>query len=176
MRFSKIASKTTYHKCLRELSNWKYIDYSPSHSQYRGSKISLSNFWTTVGQPVDKQWTSTGQPLVSNTNIYKHNSDENENIGKGRTPKIFLEVFDFLKSSDCAKNISSEKLKKEAQKFFNHYSANGWKIGGKTPMEYWKPAAENWLLKSAEFEKNDTNTKTSDHLHTKKSKNYNQPL
>lgn len=179
MRFAKIASKTTYHKCLRELNSWGYIDYFPSHSQFRGSKISLSNFWTTHGQQMDKQWTNGGQPLAHKYKHYSNNKKYEENIRKAHTPKNFMEVFDFLKSSRIAKNISQEKLKTEAQKFFNHYSANGWRIGGRTPMENWKPAAENWILKAEEFNpgKNSSPpTKSGDHLHIEKSKNYHQPL
>lgn len=32
----------------------------------------------------------------------------------------------------------------EAQKYFDHYTANGWKVG-KNPMKDWKAAARNWL-------------------------------
>ena len=34
---------------------------------------------------------------------------------------------------------------KEAEKFFDHFEANGWKVGGKTPMKDWKAAARNWM-------------------------------
>ncbi|HET8839724.1 MAG TPA: hypothetical protein VFM82_12110 [Flavobacteriaceae bacterium] len=179
MRFSKIASKTTYHKCLRELDKWMYIHYFPSHSQYRGSKISLPNFWTTDGQPLDKQWTSGGQPLVHK---YKHDTNNNKheiNIKRDRAPKNYFEIFGFLKNLGCLKNFSEEKLKIEARKFFNHYEANGWKIGGKTPMENWKPVAENWILKVEDFKPRKTTIQKNnpeDHLHTERSKNYNQPL
>tara|TARA_R110000737_G_scaffold271423_2_gene278492 strand:- start:1033 stop:1824 length:792 start_codon:yes stop_codon:yes gene_type:complete len=32
----------------------------------------------------------------------------------------------------------------EAEKFFNYYESNGWKVG-KNPMKNWKAAAANWL-------------------------------
>lgn len=179
MKISKIGSKGTYHKCLKELHHWKYIHYSPSYNPYKGSKINLFDFGTSTGQVSDGHRTSSEQALVPNTTIYKQNRNKNENIGKGLPPKNFLEVFDFLKKEECAKSIKQEKLKKEAQKFFNHYSANGWKIGGKTPMENWMPAAENWLLKAEEFEnKSDGNQKNGrkDNLHISKSKDYHQPL
>lgn len=38
----------------------------------------------------------------------------------------------------------------EANKFFNHYSSNGWKIGGKTPMKDWKAKARNWMIERGE--------------------------
>ena len=34
--------------------------------------------------------------------------------------------------------------KREAEKFCDHFSSNGWKVGGKTPMKDWKAALRNW--------------------------------
>jgi len=41
----------------------------------------------------------------------------------------------------------------EATKFFDHYTANGWKVGGKgrlTPMKNWQQAATRWAKKCIE--------------------------
>jgi len=41
----------------------------------------------------------------------------------------------------------------EATKFFDHYTANGWKVGGKgrlTPMKSWQQAATRWAKKCIE--------------------------
>ena len=35
----------------------------------------------------------------------------------------------------------------EAQKFFNYFQSNGWKVGGRAPMKDWQAAARNWILK-----------------------------
>ena len=73
MQFSKIGSKTTYHRCIRELNNWNYIIYLPSHNPFKGSQIKLTNFGTSSGQVVyphnNNIETSTRQALVSNINI-----------------------------------------------------------------------------------------------------------
>ena len=73
MQLSKIGSKSTYHRCIKELNHWKYIVYFPSHNPYRGSKIKMFKFET-----------STEQALVS---IYQHiqtiknkNSNKQENF------------------------------------------------------------------------------------------------
>lgn len=179
MERAKIGSTATYHKCLRELDAWKYIRYMPSQNRFRGSKIHLFNFQTSPEQVLNKRQTSPKQALIHKDKEYINNNKKNINREKERAPQNYLEIFEFLKTSESANNFSAEKLKTEARKFFNHYSANGWKIGGKTPMENWRPAVENWLLKAAEFEATNTASKkpkTEDHLHTNKSKNYNQPL
>jgi hypothetical protein len=39
----------------------------------------------------------------------------------------------------------------EAQKFFNHFESNGWRVGGKSPMRNWQAASRNWMLNSQKF-------------------------
>lgn len=46
-----------------------------------------------------------------------------------------------------------EKEKKEAQAFFDYYTALGWKMKG-SPITNWQAAARNWLNKSQNFNKN----------------------
>ena len=41
MRFSRIKSIATYHKCIKELVTWDYIDYRPSYDPYRASSVAL---------------------------------------------------------------------------------------------------------------------------------------
>lgn len=36
---------------------------------------------------------------------------------------------------------------REATRFFNHFSSNGWKVGGKAPMRDWKRALANWKMR-----------------------------
>lgn len=53
MRISKISSKATYHKCLRELNNKAYIKYEPSYNPYKGSHVWLIDFADTL-RPLGK--------------------------------------------------------------------------------------------------------------------------
>lgn len=39
MQLAKISSPITYHKCVRELSEYGYINYMPSFKRNQGSKI-----------------------------------------------------------------------------------------------------------------------------------------
>jgi hypothetical protein len=41
MRFSRIKSKATYHKCLSELVLFGYIKYQPSYDPFKASTISI---------------------------------------------------------------------------------------------------------------------------------------
>jgi hypothetical protein len=44
MRISKISSKATYHKCLKNLHSQGYINYEPSYNPFKGSHVYLLNF------------------------------------------------------------------------------------------------------------------------------------
>lgn len=93
MEFSKIGSKSTYHRCIKELSHWGYIHYEPSHNPYKGSRIKLFDFGTSSGQVPypshTKIGTSSGQALVpiikqqqtkeNNTNCLKPEDSKKSN-------------------------------------------------------------------------------------------------
>jgi len=167
MQMAKIGSKATYHRCLRNLDNWKYILYMPSHNPYKGSQIKMLIFGTTDEQALNKSETSIEQALVSNTNINKQLINNN----KRKLPKNKNEVLHFF------------KIKKwpalEALKFYNHYKSIGWKIGGKIKIENWQATAENWMIKADEIKKKETKKgvdQNRDNLRTTTDKNYNEPL
>lgn len=44
MALSKIGAKTTYHRCLKDLSNWSYILYEPSFNPFKGSRVHMFDF------------------------------------------------------------------------------------------------------------------------------------
>ena len=171
MKFSKIGSNTTYHRCIKELSHWKYILYSPSHNPFKGSKVKLFNFSTSDKQDLYLDSTINGQALVSNTNINKHNINF---IKLEATAKEKL-ILDFFKKENYPEL--------EAKKFFNHYQGIGWKVGGKAKMVDWQATARSWMLKAEEMklkQREKTNNLPLDHfqdkLHTNQNKNYYEPL
>lgn len=164
MQSSKIGSKATYHRCLKQLHSWKYINYMPSHNPYKGSKVKMLIFDTTDEQVLYENETSDEQVLVPNTNSIKLK----ENNKKQKLPKNEIEVINFFKSKKWP-DI-------EALKFYNHYQAIGWKIGGKIKILDWEATASNWMLKANEFETGETVPQIKDNLRTSKIKDYDQPL
>lgn len=167
MKLSKIGSKSTYHKCVKELDNYKYLIYYPSHNPFKGSKIKMLIFGTSSGQAVDLAVLNSGQALVPS---YKHNKHI-KNRSKLESPKSKIEVITFFKENKWPKI--------EAEKFFNYYESIDWKIKGETKIANWKATAQNWILKAEEL-KTKANKKAvsqkTDNLKTTKNKNYNQPL
>lgn len=172
MKLSKIGSKSTYHRCTKELHNYKYLIYEPSHNPFKGSIIKMLKFETTSKQALDLGIPNQGQALVSSN---KH-IQTIENNYKLPQPKNENEVLDFFKKEKWPEI--------EAQKFYNHYCAIGWKVGGKIKIENWQASAKNWILKSEEILSVRTQSRTNqklvnqnqDNLKTTTNKNYNDPL
>jgi hypothetical protein len=61
----------------------------------------------------------------------------------------------------------------EAQRFYNYFQSNGWRVGGKSPMKDWHAAARNWMLNFERFNKAD---KRNINLTRQGGKNYGEPL
>src|ERR1043165_7294350 len=76
MRVSKICSKATYHKCIRELNEYGYLHYQPSFNPIRGSLVYLFNF-ASSDEPLNERKhtkikTASSQveePYKNNTNV-----------------------------------------------------------------------------------------------------------
>lgn len=177
MQLSKIGSKVTYHRCLKQLDDWKYIQYMPSHNPFKGSEIRMLNFCTTsetsTEPTIDKSAEQVpGQAVVPYTN----NTKPITNKSKRKLPQNENEVLDFFKKKEWPSL--------EAKKFFNHYQSISWKLGGKIRITDWESTAENWMLKAEEIRAVSVPTKNGelntpvneDFLKTKKEKNYNEPL
>jgi hypothetical protein len=58
MRISKISSKATYHKCLKNLHSLGYINYEPSYNPFKGSHVYLFNFSDDL-KPIPKSEKAT---------------------------------------------------------------------------------------------------------------------
>ena len=55
MRLSKISALGTYHKCIKELQSFGYIEYIPSFNPYKGSLVNLYNFENSEVQNLNKR-------------------------------------------------------------------------------------------------------------------------
>lgn len=248
MAVSKIGSKTTYHRHLKDLEKEGFLTYHPSRNPYKGSLITMADFsqnqevqdmannWPTGVQVQDqhstKNWPSPVQVLVpyinSNNNNKQDKEFEEEQSQRAATATHSpLGGNEFLKekkeresrvpapvgtlsnpartSESRAEPESPPPARKfhppqqeevtaffpsqgipeiEAEKFFNYYQANGWKVGGKTPMKDWKAAARNWIINAKNFnhyEKNkrsDSQRNQTDRIFVDNSpeKDYSKPL
>lgn len=194
MRVSKIGSKSTYHRCINELSEWKYLEYLPSKNPMKGSTINMYTFGTSTGttsstssgqaevhsSPKNGQVLGqvVGQVLVpsinsiNNKNIINKSKGESHSPHSPKTQKRFSppslqEVKDFF--------LENKSSHLEAEKYYNHFQSNGWKVAGKTPMKDWKAAARNWMLRAEQYEIQNMSP-AQQRLHVSKNKDYSEPL
>ncbi len=96
MRISKIASKATYHKCLKNLHALGYLNYQPSYNPFKGSQVYMFDFsehlkpkprqttpkTNTFSEPLDEQalnnnQTSAEQALVPSINSINDTNQPN---------------------------------------------------------------------------------------------------
>lgn len=88
MRISKISSKATYHKCLKNLHALGYIRYEPSYNPYKGSMVFMFNFSenlkpkkkSNAKQVKDKQQTSNLPTTEQEEVSYINNTNSTNNI------------------------------------------------------------------------------------------------
>ena len=64
MRISKISSKATYHKCLKNLHSLGYINYEPSYNPFKGSHVILFNFSEDLKPAPKSERKLKNEPLV----------------------------------------------------------------------------------------------------------------
>lgn len=189
MLISKIGSKSTYTKLLKELDEFGYIQYLPSHNPIKGSLVNLYTFGHSTGASSGHSTGATtgqssGTLVVPSINNIKHiniiNKREGENFSKknisSRTKSKNKEISFSKPHLEEIQNyfLEKESTNIEAEKFHNYFESNGWLVGGKTKMKDWKAAARNWMLNTKRYEK--TDQKTSSHLHVNENKRYDIPL
>lgn len=78
---------------------------------------------------------------------YKPLTNNQELITNNQEPKTINKVKRFVKPTPqelVEWFIEKGSNQDQAERFFNHYESNGWKVG-KNPMKSWKAAVANWL-------------------------------
>ncbi len=220
MLVSKIHGKATYHKVIKDLREFGFIQYKPSYNPFRGSEVVLvqldveqvhelngkhtkqskkseqaqNSYHTKNGSSIEPM----NEPYINNTNIINSklayeqaNKNTSSDFSRARKskketdpttphqqpttispggraaavqlPSSVSEVHTFFEAEKSTKH--------EAEKFYNYFQSNGWKVGGRAPMKDWRAAARNWILNSEKFI-----TKNSSRLHATTIKNYGEPL
>lgn len=172
MKLAKIGSRSTYHRLIKDLSDWEYIEYLPTQNPTQKTMVRMSQFCTSSSTETGLTGTLMQRYCPKNVplTLYIKHSKHNK-LSKERKPKNELEVIEYFK----LKSWSSLN----AVKFFNHYEGVGWKIGGKTKIEDWKAIAANWMLRAEEIKekpKLQIVSKNTDYLITNEQKNYGEPL
>lgn len=197
MKVSKISAKATYHKCIRELNDYGYLQYRPSYNPFKGSLVYLFNFQAGSEQAIitehTKNETSIEQaqePYINNSNVINQtvtNKDKQaqkndvqnlDRFGKKEKSSAKKEsAFITPQLKNVREYFTSQKYPTiEAEKFFNYFQSNGWLVGGRTKMKDWQAAARNWILNSKKITTGKSVKPRAKYLHASTNKDYSEPL
>ncbi len=217
MRISKICAKATYHKCIKDLHNYGYIQYLPSFNPFKGSLVYLIDMQSSTKLVATHDRTNIETsieqalaPYINKENILNLNIENEDTRPQNdivlKVSKNRVKVVEINGEKAPSKNLPEkstptihptnalpptlEQIREyfleqnstevEAQKFFNHFQSNGWKVGGKAPMKDWQAAAGNWILNIPQFAPQPKVTvqkqPTPGQLNTTSLKNYSEPL
>lgn len=109
------------------------------------------------GRPKNPTLSKKTQPFLEepkkadNVNVNVNDSVIKKEV-KGKNirfiPPSLLEIEDYFFS----KTQNAKLSKIHAEKFFNYYESNGWKVG-KNKMKKWTGAVSGWISRQKEFEK-----------------------
>ncbi len=172
MSLAKIRSRTTYHKLLRELKMWGYLQYHPSTSPQIGTLVDMFRFDTLPDQNMDRTCSISEQvPVQKMVSFNKHNNKRILNSFKQFCPENEQVVIAYFKSE--------KRGSLEARKFYNFYESIGWKLNGKNPITNWKACAQNWMIKADEIKnekRSGSPSQIKDRLKSSRYKNYGEPL
>jgi hypothetical protein len=83
--------------------------------------------------------------LSTNTNVLV----EGESPPKAEKKKATRKVFVKPTPLEIQTYVDEQNLQIDAERFFDYYEGNGWKVG-KNPMKDWKATARNWSRRNEE--------------------------
>lgn len=198
MHMSRIGSKATYHKCLKELHLAGYIVYHHAVHKYGPVKISMVTLPqktpTGVRQPdLFAAGIKSGPPGNSHAGgSLLHDTCTNSSTAPVPEPgRAYIDTNKLKNSVNNSRGdhpsipgsrevdayfASKAYAAAEGQKFFLHYESTGWNTGRQTPIINWKAAADKWMLNIINRKTPSSNGNNTPHLHTQNDKNYSEPL
>jgi len=120
---NEITIKSTSKYSIIQLNNW--MQHQQDNNQ--------------TNKPVTNEQQTDNKPVTTTKEGKKDKNDKKEISLESKIPPAQNLVEEYF--------LEKESGKEEAEKFFNYYESNGWKVG-KNKMKKWKSAASGWLSRS----------------------------
>jgi hypothetical protein len=122
MRISKISSKATYHKCLKNLHSLGYINYEPSYNPFKGSHVILFNFSEELKPLPKSERKPKNEPLielVSEQALNKSCTSSETGTEQAVVPSI-----NYINNTNILNDKNVSNLKKHSKNFeeINNYN------------------------------------------------------
>lgn len=139
---TKIAFEPIKLQLKRDLRGWDEQRQKRSDAGKKG----MENRW----HPITND-NSVINPITNITDNVTVNVNDTVNVKREYrrfSPPTPEEVYD-----EMCKKLDEFTAAGESSKFFDYYTANGWKVG-RHQMKDWKAAVRNWIRNSIKFSKN----------------------
>ncbi|WP_396185658.1 transcriptional regulator [Flavobacterium sp.] len=116
MRISKISSKATYHKCLKNLHALGYINYEPSHNPFKGSHVYLLNFSDELKPMLkkDRNLSSNAEPVFGL--VTKQVIDKSYTSSETGTEQALVSYINNTNIPNILNNLNVSNLDEQAKK------------------------------------------------------------
>ena len=123
MRISKISSKATYHKCLKNLHSLGYINYEPSYNPFKGSHVYLFNFSDDL-KPIPKSKKTT---IPKNEPVFELVNEQVMNMfytSSGTSDETGTEqaLVSYINNTNIPNDLKIANLDEQAKNFENEDS------------------------------------------------------
>ena len=115
MRISKISSKATYHKCLKNLHSLGYINYEPSYNPFKGSHVILFNFSEDLKPLPKSERKPKNEPLIelaSEQALNKSCTSSETGTEQAVVPSI-----NYINNTNILNDKNVSNLEKHSKKF-----------------------------------------------------------
>ena len=124
------------------------IAFEPIKQQLKRDLDKYESIRQRNSENARKRWDATASSGIPKDT--KNADNGNDNVTDNDTD-IKKRVRRFVKPT--INDIKQQYPTVDAERFYNYYESNGWKVG-KNPMKDWKAAARNWLLKDKPLNSN----------------------
>ena len=118
----------------------------------------------------NKRKRSETEANVNDNDNVNDNVNLNLNVNKNVNANKFVkpqpkEIYDYMieRSHAVGNHWTEGMIRTEAEKFFNYYESNGWRVG-KNPMKNWKTSASNWMINAKPIKQNNNEQRIADHI------------
>ena len=115
MRISKISSKATYHKCLKNLHSLGYINYEPSYNPFKGSHVILFNFSDDLKPVAKSERKLKNEPHFEQVNEQALNKSFTSS--ETSTEQAVVPSINYINNTNLLNKKNISNLEKQAKNF-----------------------------------------------------------
>lgn len=142
MRISKICSKATYHKCMRELHEKGYVIYEPSYNPFRGSLVRMVNLSSELKPLRKKEVTQLKTKQVNEQAVNKHKTSSDTS-----TEQALVSSINIINNTNSINNLNiEEQAKNKKNNQFKNESSHQ-ELGEETKIKKFHPELDERKLR-----------------------------